>query len=80
MKIDVFNHIFPKTYFEKMLQVAPNHQDMGKRVREIPVLVDLEQRFRVMDQFADYAQVSCLASPRKRRNQLTPLNLYKRQF
>jgi predicted TIM-barrel fold metal-dependent hydrolase len=63
MKIDIFNHIFPKPYFEKMLQVAPRHKDMGKRVRNIPALFDLEQRFRVMDQFDDYVQVICLGSP-----------------
>jgi aminocarboxymuconate-semialdehyde decarboxylase len=63
MKIDIFNHIFPPAYYEKMMQIAPHARDMGKRVRDIPVLVDLEQRFRVMDQFADYVQVLCLASP-----------------
>jgi aminocarboxymuconate-semialdehyde decarboxylase len=36
---------------------------MGKRVREIPVLYDLEKRFRVMDEFEDYAQIICLAAP-----------------
>lgn len=63
MKLDMFNHIFPKVYFDKMLEVAPNYKDMGKRVREIPVLHDLEKRFRVMDEFDDYAQIICLAAP-----------------
>jgi len=63
MKIDIFNHIFPKVYFDKMMQVAPNYKDMGKRVRGIPALFDLEARFRVMDQFDDYAQVICLGTP-----------------
>jgi predicted TIM-barrel fold metal-dependent hydrolase len=63
MKIDIFNHIFPKIFYDKMMQVAPNHKDIGKRMREVPVLVNLEARFRVMDQFDDYAQVICLGSP-----------------
>jgi aminocarboxymuconate-semialdehyde decarboxylase len=63
MKLDMFNHIFPKAYFDKMLEVAPNLKDMGKRVREIPVLHDLEKRFRVMDEFDDYAQIICVAAP-----------------
>lgn len=63
MKLDMFNHIFPKVYFDKMLEVAPNHKDMGKRVREIPVLYDLEKRFRVMDEFDEYQQIICLAAP-----------------
>ena len=63
MKLDIFNHIFPKTYFDKMMEVAPTHKDMGKRVRGVPVLYDLDARFRVMDQFDDYAQVICLGAP-----------------
>jgi predicted TIM-barrel fold metal-dependent hydrolase len=63
MKIDIFNHIFPKNFFHKMMEVAPSHKDMGKRVRDIPVLYDLDARFRVMDRFDDYAQVICIASP-----------------
>ena len=63
MKLDIFNHIFPTTYFDKMLEVAPNFKDIGKRARGVPVLVDLDARFRVMDQFDDYAQVICLCAP-----------------
>lgn len=63
MKLDIFNHIFPKIYFDKMLEVAGDHKDMGKRVRDIPVLYDLDARFRVMDKFDDYAQVICLGAP-----------------
>ena len=63
MKIDVFNHIFPKAYHDLMLKEAPKFKDMGKRVRAIPVLFDLEDRFRSMDQFDDYTQIICLASP-----------------
>jgi aminocarboxymuconate-semialdehyde decarboxylase len=36
---------------------------MQKRVREIPVMLDLEQRFRVMDEFGEYSQVFSLATP-----------------
>jgi aminocarboxymuconate-semialdehyde decarboxylase len=63
MKIDIYNHIFPMQYFEKMIEVAGNHKDMGKRVRDIPFLIDLDERFRVMDTFGEYCQVLSLASP-----------------
>jgi predicted TIM-barrel fold metal-dependent hydrolase len=63
MKIDIFNHIFPKKYFDRMVAVAPKGKDMHKRVREIPCIVDLDERFRIMDQFDDYAQVLCLGAP-----------------
>jgi predicted TIM-barrel fold metal-dependent hydrolase len=63
MKIDVFNHIFPKKYFDKMLQLMPNGADMHKRVRNVPSIMDLDVRFKMMDQFDDYAQVICIAMP-----------------
>jgi uncharacterized protein len=64
VKIDIFNHIFPRKYFEKMLSVAPNGTDINKRVRSIPCLTDLDERFQIMDKFGDdYRQVICLSSP-----------------
>jgi predicted TIM-barrel fold metal-dependent hydrolase len=64
LKIDVFNHIFPLRFFEKMNEVAPGLEDMGKRVRNIPVLVDVDARLRMLEQFGDdYRQVLTLASP-----------------
>lgn len=63
MKLDIFNHIFPKIFYDKMMKVNPDLVDIGKRVRAIPVLFDLDERFRCMDQFDDYAQIICLASP-----------------
>jgi uncharacterized protein len=63
MKLDLFNHIFPRAFYDRMLQVAPNGKDMHKRVREIPSIVDLDERFRIMDRFGDYRQVISLGSP-----------------
>ena len=62
-KIDVFNHIFPTAYFKKMTEYAGNHSDLGKRVRGVPMLTDLDERFRVMDMFDDYHQVLSIAGP-----------------
>ena len=63
MKIDVFNHILPPRFFAEFLQVAPGLKDMGMRSRNLPVMVDLDARFRMMDEFGDYRQVISLASP-----------------
>jgi predicted TIM-barrel fold metal-dependent hydrolase len=63
MKIDIFAHIFPKSYFDKMVSVAPNGKDMHQRVRNVPSIVDLGERFRIMDMFNEYAQIICLGSP-----------------
>ena len=63
MKIDIFNHIYPKAYFDKMIDVLPNGKEVHKRVRAIPSIVDLDERFRIMDKFADYVQIICLGGP-----------------
>lgn len=63
-KLDLFTHIFPRPFFDRMLAVAGDLADMGKRVRSISTLYDLERRFRVMHEFGDdYQQVISLASP-----------------
>lgn len=64
LKIDVFNHILPKRYFDRMNEVAPGLKDIGKRVRNVPVLVDMDARLRMVEQFGDdYRQVLTVASP-----------------
>ncbi len=63
MKIDIFPHIFPPRFYERMLEVAPPGLYMQKRVRGIPVLVDLDERLRIMDRYEGYVQVLTLASP-----------------
>jgi uncharacterized protein len=62
-KIDIFNHILPAGYNARFLKVAANYKDIGKRTRGVPMLADLEGRFRVMDEFGDYAQVLSLPTP-----------------
>ena len=62
-KIDLFNHIFPPGYFDRFMRVAPTFKDIGKRMRGIPMLADLDTRFRVMDGFEDYEQVLSLPTP-----------------
>jgi len=62
-KIDLFNHIFPPGYFERFMKVAPSFKDIGKRMRGIPMLWDLDVRFRVMDAFDGYEQVLSLPTP-----------------
>jgi uncharacterized protein len=63
MKIDIFNHIFPKKFFDRMQTMKEKGSSMQRRVSEIPSLVDLDLRFRIMDRFDDYVQVLSVASP-----------------
>jgi len=62
-KLDVFNHIYPEPYFKRMMKVAPDYKDIGKRMRNVPMLIDLDVRFRVMDAFEGYQQVLSIATP-----------------
>ena len=64
MKIDAFTHIFPRRYWDRMLAVLPRGRDMHKRVRAIPGIVELDARFRLMDEFGDdYQQILSIGSP-----------------
>jgi uncharacterized protein len=62
-KIDIFNHIYPTAFHARLTEAAPDYKDIGKRMRGIPMLGDLDMRFRVMDTFADYQQVLSLPTP-----------------
>jgi aminocarboxymuconate-semialdehyde decarboxylase len=62
-KIDIFTHVYPRNFYDKLMAVAPNFKDMGKRSRGVPMLVDLDERFRVMDRFDGYEQVLSLPTP-----------------
>ena len=61
MRIDAFNHFFPKAYFDKLL--ASGTPDIGKRATGVPALHDLDVRRRIIDSFPDYKQVISLAAP-----------------
>ena len=63
VKIDVFPHIYPKRFAERILSTPAAGFEMQKRFREIPVLTDLDLRFQIMDRYEDYVQVLTLASP-----------------
>jgi uncharacterized protein len=63
MKIDVFNHIFPKPFFDRLQQVIVN-KGAVKRWLHIPFLHDLDVRFRMLEEFGpDYRQVVSLSAP-----------------
>jgi predicted TIM-barrel fold metal-dependent hydrolase len=62
-KIDVFNHIYPPNYYVRLMRVAPDYKDIGKRMRGIPMLADLDVRFGVMDRFDEYQQILSLPTP-----------------
>lgn len=62
-KIDMFNHIWPKAFYLRFKEVMPKMMDITRRSEMVPMMVDLDERFRVMDQFEGYCQILSLASP-----------------
>jgi len=63
MKIDLFNHIFPKRFFEKHIDRGAGGRDIGKRVANIRTIVDVDARLKILDEFGDYVQVISLPLP-----------------
>ena len=63
MKIDIFCHILPQTFFDRLLKLSESSSSVKKRSIEIPAMVNLDVRFRMMDRFGDYVQVISMASP-----------------
>src|SRR5450756_3140224 len=61
MRIDAYTHFIPEKFFNKI--VGSDHTDIGKRVREIPCIHDLEVHRKVVDQFDDYAQILSYPMP-----------------
>lgn len=63
--IDAFNHFFPKPLWDAMQKSEGTAKDIGSRMRGVPAIYDLDERFRVMDQFShhDYKQVISLGMP-----------------
>ncbi|HEY6865190.1 MAG TPA: amidohydrolase family protein, partial [Burkholderiales bacterium] len=66
LKIDIFPHIFPKAFFDRMMQIAEGNPALKaniKRWLHIPVLWDLDARLKMMQRFRGYKQVLTLSLP-----------------
>lgn len=66
MFIDVFSHILPKKFQERVEKSLPDRDptlNLSRYAATIPTLVDLDARFRIMDRFEDYLQVLTIATP-----------------
>lgn len=63
MKIDIFPHILPRAFHTQMCALSERAGFMIKRVADIPAMMDLDERFRIMDRFPGYQQVLTLPGP-----------------
>lgn len=66
VKIDAYCHIFPQAYLAHFdtLPETPASANIRKRSTSIPAMVDLDVRFRQMDEFGDdYRQIISIPAP-----------------
>jgi aminocarboxymuconate-semialdehyde decarboxylase len=63
VKIDIFNHVFPKSWFDRYIASGAAGKEIGKRMANATVGFDLDYRFRVLDEFGDVTQVITLGQP-----------------
>jgi predicted TIM-barrel fold metal-dependent hydrolase len=63
VKIDIFNHFFPKNFYDKYINIGDRGRDMGKRVQHIQTIADLDARLKALDEFGDYVQVLSMPMP-----------------
>jgi len=63
MRIDAYTHFFPKKFFDMLDDIAADYKDMGKRVRSLPALHDLDVRKRIVDGHKDYQQILSYTQP-----------------
>src|SRR5262245_62498691 len=61
--VDIYCHIYPDRFFQEMTRAAPNLENIGKRLRGVTKLFDLDARFKEMDEFGDYREIISLPNP-----------------
>jgi aminocarboxymuconate-semialdehyde decarboxylase len=62
MKIDIFNHVMPVRYLERM-KLYSKDQGIVKRMTSLRMLWDIEARVGMLDQWPDVRQVLTLSLP-----------------
>lgn len=63
MRLDAYTHYIPQKFLDRMTVIAGDHKDIGKRMRGIPAIYDLDVRKKVVDSFPDYAQILSYPMP-----------------
>lgn len=61
-RIDAYNHVIPKTYFERFAELAPDPR-VVRFFGKLEALHDADAHLRLLDGFDDYRQVLSLANP-----------------
>jgi len=61
MRIDAYTHFIPPKFFERLVESGA--VDIGKRMRGVPAIHDLDLRRKIVDMFPDYAQILSYPMP-----------------
>jgi hypothetical protein len=61
-RIDAYNHVIPKSYFDKFAEIAPD-PSIIKFFGALTALHDEDAHMRLLDGFDDYRQIISLANP-----------------
>jgi aminocarboxymuconate-semialdehyde decarboxylase len=61
MRIDAYTHFIPEALFTKLTESG--YPDIGKRMRGVPCIYDLDIRKKIVEQFDDYAQILSYPMP-----------------
>jgi aminocarboxymuconate-semialdehyde decarboxylase len=61
MRIDAYTHFMPATFYQKLVDSGAG--DIGKRMRSIPAIYDLDHRRKMVESFPDYAQIISYPMP-----------------
>jgi uncharacterized protein len=63
MRIDAYTHFIPKKFAEAVDKIPGTATDIGKRMRGVPCLYDIDERRRIVGLFKDYAQILSYSMP-----------------
>ena len=66
LKLDIFPHIFPRAFFERVKAIAEESPSLAAQIKRwlhIPVLWDLDARLKMMESFPGYRQILTLSLP-----------------
>jgi aminocarboxymuconate-semialdehyde decarboxylase len=63
MVIDLYTHLAPRSFLDRMVVLAPKLGNIVNRLLTVKPLSDLDARFRDMDTVPDYRQVISLPNP-----------------
>src|ERR1700683_4217999 len=63
MRVGAYTHFFPKRIHATLIAMPVDYKDMGKRVRSLPALYDLDVRKKIVDGHKDYQQILSYTQP-----------------